>query len=177
MVAWYSVPSPALADGHVYYASTNGKIYCFGSDFPTTDSDSDGLIDYRDNCPQTPNGPNGGTCTSGSTGAPCTTPGDNTSECGPDGFCSMDQEDGDSDQVGDVCDSCTDTADFDNYCLDDVCPTVFDPNQRDSYPPDGNACGDGCECEGNFDNDQDCDGTDAATFKLDFGRSQFVQSL
>ena len=30
VVAWYSVPSPALADGHVYYASTNGKIYCFG---------------------------------------------------------------------------------------------------------------------------------------------------
>jgi hypothetical protein len=28
-------------------------------------------------------------------------------------------------------------------------------------------------CEGNFDGDQDQDGTDAAKFKLDFGRSQF----
>ena len=52
VVAWYSVPSPALADGHVYYASTNGKIYCFGTDFPTDDTDGDGVIDYRDNCPQ-----------------------------------------------------------------------------------------------------------------------------
>jgi outer membrane protein assembly factor BamB len=34
VVAWYSVPSPALADGHIYYASTNGKIYCFGDPYP-----------------------------------------------------------------------------------------------------------------------------------------------
>jgi outer membrane protein assembly factor BamB len=34
VVAWYSVPSPAMADGHVYYASTNGKIYCFGDPYP-----------------------------------------------------------------------------------------------------------------------------------------------
>ena len=29
------------------------------------------------------------------------------------------------------------------------------------------------ECEGNFDCDQDCDGTDASLFKSDFGRSNF----
>ena len=34
VVAWYSVPSPALADGHIYYSSTNGKIYCFGDPYP-----------------------------------------------------------------------------------------------------------------------------------------------
>ena len=34
VVAWYSVPSPALADGHVYYSSTNGKVYCFGDPYP-----------------------------------------------------------------------------------------------------------------------------------------------
>ena len=34
VVAWYSVPSPALADGHVYFASTNAKIYCFGDPYP-----------------------------------------------------------------------------------------------------------------------------------------------
>jgi hypothetical protein len=33
--------------------------------------------------------------------------------------------------------------------------------------------GDACDCEGNFDCDQDCDGTDAALFKIDFGRSGF----
>ena len=30
-------------------------------------------------------------------------------------------------------------------------------------------------CNGNFDNDQDVDGTDAATFKSDFGRSVFEE--
>jgi hypothetical protein len=32
-VAWYNTPSPALADGHVYFASDNGKIYCFGDPY------------------------------------------------------------------------------------------------------------------------------------------------
>lgn len=46
--------------------------------------------------------------------------------------------------------------------------------QEDSYPPQGNNCGDACECEGNFDNDDDQDGSDAAEFKsLCFGRSSF----
>ena len=29
-------------------------------------------------------------------------------------------------------------------------------------------------CEGNFDNDQDVDGTDAGLFKSNFGRSEFI---
>jgi hypothetical protein len=45
-------------------------------------------------------------------------------------------------------------------------------NQEDSYPPQGNNCGDACECEGNFDGDLDVDGSDASTFKTDFGRSK-----
>jgi hypothetical protein len=55
----------------------------------------------------------------------------------------------------------------------DNCPDLFNDTQDDNYPPGGNNCGDACECEGNFDGDQDQDGTDAATFKLDFGRSSF----
>ena len=46
-------------------------------------------------------------------------------------------------------------------------------NQEDTYPPQGNGIGDACDCEGDFDCDGDCDGTDAATFKVDFGRSTF----
>ena len=46
-------------------------------------------------------------------------------------------------------------------------------NQEDLCPPQGNGIGDACDCEGDFDCDNDCDGTDAATFKLDFGRSTF----
>jgi hypothetical protein len=34
--SFYNVPSPALADGHVYYNSYNGKVYCFGSPFDET---------------------------------------------------------------------------------------------------------------------------------------------
>ncbi len=67
------------------------------------------------------------------------------------------QEDADTDSVGDVCDNCP-----------------ADPNhtQADTLPPGGNGIGDTCDCEGNFDGDEDCDGTDVAVFKADFGRSQ-----
>jgi hypothetical protein len=42
--------------------------------------------------------------------------------------------------------------------------------QEDTCPPPGNKYGNACECEGNFDRDQDVDGTDAFVFKEDFGR-------
>lgn len=43
-----------------------------------------------------------------------------------------------------------------------------------TYPDtDGDGIGDVCECEGNFDCDEDCDGTDASIFKDNFGRSSF----
>ena len=50
---------------------------------------------------------------------------------------------------------------------------VCSRNQEDTYPLGGNGIGDACECEGNFDCDHDQDGSDAATFKVDFGRSSF----
>jgi hypothetical protein len=53
----------------------------------------------------------------------------------------------------------------------DNCPTTPNPNQEDSYPPQGNGCGDACDCEGNFDADLNQDGSDAFTFKANFGRS------
>lgn len=46
-------------------------------------------------------------------------------------------------------------------------------NQEDNVPPGGNDIGDACECEGDFDCDGDQDGTDAAAFKIHFGRSGF----
>ncbi len=49
-------------------------------------------------------------------------------------------------------------------------------NQEDSFPPGGNACGDACECEGNFDGDLDVDGKDAGTFKKDYGRGKIRHS-
>jgi hypothetical protein len=53
----------------------------------------------------------------------------------------------------------------------DNCKNTPNPGQEDTFPPGGNGCGDICECEGNFNGDNDCDGSDAATFKADFGRN------
>ena len=65
--------------------------------------------------------------------------------------------------------------DNDTVCGDvDNCSFAANPEQEDLYPPGGNGCGDACECEGNFDNDEDQDGSDAANFKTDFGRSTFL---
>ena len=132
---------------------SGAKIFRLVAGLPD-DRDEDGILDGQDNCPTVPNGTSEGTCTSGYTGVSCTTNGN----CGVDGFCSMNQEDTDMDGAGDVCDNCL---------------GLVNDTQDDNYPPGGNNCGDACECEGNFDGDQDQDGTDAATFKLDFGRSTF----
>ena len=72
-----------------------------------------------------------------------------------------DQADSESDGVGDVCDNCFNT---------------FNPGQKDTFPLGGNYIGDACECEGNFnpDEDDDVDGSDAAIFKADFGRGGYT---
>ena len=89
--------------------------------------------------------------------------------------------DADSDGAGDACDNCPalsnpdqEDGDYDqrgNAC--DNCPEHSNPDQTDSFPPHGNGIGDACDCEGNFDCDEDLDGTDASLFKTDFGRSEF----
>jgi len=74
-------------------------------------------------------------------------------------------------------DSCVESQDSDEDGVPDAednCPDTPNPNQEDTLPPGGNGCGDACECEGNFDGDTDCDGTDASLFKSDFGRSSFL---
>ena len=82
----------------------------------------------------------------------------------------VDYWDPDSDNDG-ICDP----EESDPLCTgSDNCPVNYNPSQEDNYPPVGNGIGDDCDCEGNFDCDQDCDGFDAATFKTDFGRSIFV---
>ena len=58
---------------------------------------------------------------------------------------------------------------------EDNCPNISNPGQADTYPPDGNNCGDICECEGDFEPDGDVDGTDAIAFKADFFRKDCAE--
>jgi hypothetical protein len=69
------------------------------------DSDGDGVCNDdigdtpADNCPDTPNGPDGGTCLEGTVGSLCML----DSECGAGGLCDLQQTDTNGDGQGDVC--------------------------------------------------------------------------
>ena len=67
------------------------------------DRDEDQVLNGLDSCPAAPNGPGGGTCTAGDAallGEKCTS----HAECGTGGFCSLNQEDDNSNGIGDACD-------------------------------------------------------------------------
>jgi hypothetical protein len=71
---------------------------------------------------------------------------------------------------------CYDTDDYDedglgNAC--DICPSNYDPEQEDTYPPGGNGIGDACDCECDFDCSGSVDADDVTSFLADFGRSEF----
>jgi len=137
-----------------------------------SDYDLDGIISEQDNCPTTPNGPERGTCTSGTSltiGRPCT----NDTDCGIEGFCSMDQEDTyppAGDGVGDACFLCESDFDVDgdvdgsdaSFFKEDYGRSIFSQPCTNANP-----------CTGDFDCDQDVDGSDASLFKEDFGRSPY----
>ncbi len=145
--------SITLTTGETNQYNNDLKRYVF-TVTSATDDDCDGIADGDDNCSAAANGPVVGTCTSGKIGEPCLS----NEWCGTSGVCSMLEEDADSDGPGDACDNC---------------PSDSNPAQEDTLPPGGNGCGNACECEGNFDNDLDVDGGDAATFKADYGRSSY----
>ena len=106
-----------------------------------------------------PNGPDLGSCAEGwCSNIVCVTSAClNDVDCEYNENCQINQEDADSDGMGDACDPCPNSAD-----------------QEDNYPPGGNGIGDACECEGDFDYDGNMDGYDAAIFKTDFGRSIYI---
>jgi len=55
----------------------------------------------------------------------------------------------------------------------DNCPNDHNPNQEDTYPPQGNGIGDVCDCEADLNCDGNVDADDLTSFLGDFGRSTF----
>ncbi len=179
----------------VYAVGDNGKIYSYNGDVDgdgvddnydscpdvynpgNADGDEDGVGDACDNCLNTANGPLMGTCINANIGANCT----DDEICGFGGICSKNQENSDHDDWGNACDNCPSTINEGQEDADedgvgdacDNCPNNANPDQADTFPRGGNSIGDACDCEGNFDCDLDVDGTDASTFKGDFGRNGF----
>jgi len=144
----------------------------------TDDMDEDGVLDIVDNCPSTPNGPGEGTCTNNYIGVACTT----NDDCGTGGFCSMNQEDSDSDEVGDVCDNCPDDVnpgqeDTDEDGIADACdncPNTPNPDQLDTLPTGGNDCGDACECVNDLNDDGVVNPGDTNIFFTRFPRNALL---
>ena len=55
----------------------------------------------------------------------------------------------------------------------DNCPNHYNPNQEDTYPPQGNGIGDACDCECDFDCSRTVDAEDVTNFLNDFARNEF----
>jgi hypothetical protein len=133
------------------------------------DADCDLLNDASDNCPNHPNYLLWGTCTAGEShkiARPCM----DNSECGIDGFCSMNQEDTDGDEIGDACEICE--ADFDcdgNVDATDVTSFLGDFGRSVFCCP----CTNADPCNGDFNCDVNVAADDVTKFLEDFGRSQF----
>jgi len=176
----------------VFAVGDNGTVLAFSEDL-----DNDGVLDVIDNCPSIANAAqtnsdgdaHGNACDNCSTvtnanqaNSDADTIGNACDNCW--GVSNANQLDSDMDcpakpyttdpKCGDACEFTGPDADGDGVIdNEDNCPAVANAGQADNYPPQSNAIGDDCECEGNFDCDNDCDGTDASTFKRDFGRSSF----
>ena len=144
---------------------------------PNTDQgdavDGDGIGDLCDNCPDHPNGTLLGTCAKNINpplililGTPCA----DTSECGVNQFCLMNQEDTNGNGIGDVCECESDFNCDGSVAADDVEKFLADFG-RSIYT--GNPCRNELPCNGDFLCDTAVDADDVTKFLEDFGRSQF----
>lgn len=117
------------------------------------DIDTDGVVNFMDNCVSTPNGPQLGTCLGGlMDGAVCT----GIADCGKGSVCVQSQTDRDNDGRGDVCDNCIPKPNGPDLgtCIGGSNPgrTCLNPEEcaggfcsTDQEDLDGNGTGDACE--------------------------------
>jgi hypothetical protein len=131
----------------------------------SSDSDEDGIGNTCDNCPDDYN-PLQEDADGDGVGADC----DNCPEVS-----NIDQADADGDTRGNVCDpdddndGICDPGESSSTCTgSDNCPGVPNPNQEDTYPPQGNGIGDVCDCEGDFNCDGSVNGADLTLFLMHF---------
>jgi hypothetical protein len=133
-------------DNHGYLILTpSGSPVTTTTTTIAVDTDNDGVPDSQDNCPNKPNGPNLGTCssTSDKPGGNCTSDADCANGCSSNGQCLKNQEDSDNDGRGDVCDNCptncnSQQLDADTDGIGDVCDTT---------PGCGGCSGGACETQ------------------------------
>ena len=157
--------------GHqIYYDFVHPRLTTILTE--SGDRDGDGIPDGSDNCPDHPNGPLVGTCTSGLQEFIGVQACFSHAECGPDGFCSRNQEDTYPPQGNGIGDACDCECDFD--CDGDV-----DAGDVESFLTDfgrfefNNPCANDNPCNGDCACDGDVDAGDVGTFLEDFGRFQF----
>ncbi|MFQ5607500.1 MAG: choice-of-anchor B family protein, partial [Candidatus Zixiibacteriota bacterium] len=172
---WGVFPSPK--DSLVYGSNLDGRLFILKLSEDTTapnpisDSDSDGIPDFCDNCTADQNPGQIDTDGDGQGDACDACPLDASNDLDGDGVCgdidncvglaNSDQLDSDGDGFGDVCDGCPldslNDADGDLFCADvDNCPTIPNTFQNDS---DFDGIGDACDnCPGDNINDPDNDG-------------------
>ena len=157
----HAIPGDGIGDTDLPHPTTDYDFYPFVA--PFADTDSDGILDVADNCPNIAN-PCQADYDSDGAGDACDLDDDGDGIPDVDDNChyhpNPDQEDTDNDGVGDACDNCPDdpnktepgacgcgVADTDSdgdsiADCDDNCPAVYNPGQEDA---DGDGIGDACE--------------------------------
>lgn len=131
-----------IKEDQTYYLTVTAYDFSGNESKPSEDIHhlvDDGIPDHEDNCPQIPNGPEVGTCSTTfggvviGTGVICTSDAD----CEDGETCQMDQEDYNSNGIGDVCNCYSDFNEDGKVTVQDYSLMI---NEYSRYDCDENPC-------------------------------------